>query len=571
MRWSRTTRIDVLLSIAAVLLVSGPLLFTHSGFAYDFTNSLWMAWAAGKLLAQAGHPELFVNTTTLGVFYPLFAFYGGPLYMTTGAISELLGGRGVLAFTLVTLLAIAGVYGGILWLARELGLRGLAAHAPALTALTSAYYTTDLYGRGDWSEFMTISAIAPLLASGLHLLRAPRWRPLPVAIFAVSSALFTGGHNITLLWGATIIAAAAVVLWLAGGAPRQLPYRRAALVAGLGLASALIDAWSLLPDIAYAGKVAIAHGAPPSLWGETREFNLPAVLLDPLRRVPRQSTTPGLYDQAPDWLIAWSLLAAALLLGRRAVAGGLRRLWIGGIVVLGLLLAMIMLEPFWTLVGYPYNEIQFPYRLSAYVFYAAAGIVLAGALALQRVAAAGGSRRLLGGLRLALAAAVAVSLALCVWQLWVPNTLFPQSYADRAVALRSVNLTPATWYGTEDYSDRQAPQVPVYDDRVLFIEPAAVHGDRFAAWMAAPPGPAPIQTNISGGTYLVHLRGLRVLGRNPAGLMVVQRLHGGNGPVYVVLETTPSALVELGRALSLLALLLVLAAILGVAVRACRR
>jgi hypothetical protein len=36
--------------------------------------------------------------------------------------------------------------------------------APALAVVTSAYYVTDLYGRGAWPEFMATSAMAPLLA-----------------------------------------------------------------------------------------------------------------------------------------------------------------------------------------------------------------------------------------------------------------------------------------------------------------------------------------------------------------------------------------------------------------------
>ena len=421
--------------------------------------------------------------------------------------------------------------------------------------VTSAYYITNLYGRGAWTEFMVTSAIAPLIASGVHLVRAPAWRPLPIAIFALSAALFTGGHNITLLWGSAIAAAALPILWLALGAPRRPPYRRLAMLAGLGLASAMVNAWFLLPDIAYAGKVEIAHNLPSTsstIWSETKGFNAPGVLLDPLRRVPRESTTPGLYVQAPDWFIAWGLLAAALLLWRRAVAGALRRTWIVAMLLLALLLAMIMLEPFWRLVSYPFEEIQFPYRLGAYVFYAAAALVLLSAIALQRVAGSGESPRVVRGLRIALLAAVGVSLSLCLWQQWVPNILFPQSYRNRSAALASPNVTPTTWYDTESYRDRQAPDINAPGGRRLIIDPGAVHGDRFAAWLDLPPGPAPIQSNLVAGAYLMHISGLRLLGSNPEGL-VVGRLHGGSGPVHVVLETTHSLVIELGRVLSLLA------------------
>lgn len=570
MRWTRTTKIDVLLSAAAVLAVSGPLLFTRSGFAFDFTNSLWLVWVAGKDLVQAGHPGFFLNTTKFGVFYPLFAFYGGPLFAATGAIAELLGGNAVLAFLGVTVLAIAGVYGGTLWLARQLGVRGLTAHAPALTILTSAYFITNLYGRGAWTEFMVAAAMPPLLASGLHLVRAEAWRPLPIAIFAISAALFTSGHNITLLWGTTIALAVLLILWLVLGAPRDLPYRRLAMVAGLGLAAGLINAWFLLPDIAYAGKTAVAHSEAEAsaIWSETKEFNSPSVLLDPLRRVPRESTTPALYVQAPDWLIAWGLLAAALLLWRRALPGALRRFWLAAIAILVLLLGMIMIKPFWQIVSYPFSEIQFPYRLGTYVFYAAAALVLVAALALQRIAASGESPRVVTGLRIALAASCAVSLGLCFWQQWVPNTIYPHSYVNRTEALVSPNIVPRTWYSGGDYEEGIASVIATPSNYVLSIPPSAVHGDRFAATLNVPPGPAPILTNISGGPDLVHIKGLKFIGRSPNDFAVLQRENGSSGPVHVVVETTPSAIVELGRAISLLALLVVLAVLIYAAVRA---
>jgi hypothetical protein len=561
MRAGRITRLDALLAVAAVLVVSGPMLLTRSGFGEDFTNSLWMVWVAGKALALAGHPGFFVNTSTLGVFYPLFAFYGGPLYAYTGAVSELLGGHAEIAFISATMLAILGVYGGILWLGREFGLRGLAAHAPALVAVTSAYYVTNLYGRGDWTEFMVTSSLAPLAASGVHLVRADRWRPLPMAIFVASVVLLTAGHNITLVWGTTVGVAVLLILWLAQGAPRSLPYRRLAMLAALGLAGVLMNAWFLLPDIAFASKVAVAHSEATSsaIWTTLKGFNLPGTVLYPFRRVPSESTTPALYVQAPDWYIAWGLLAAALLLWRPAVGGALRRVWASAIAVVALLLGMILLKPFWQLVQYPFNEIQTPYRLGTYLFYATAGLVLVGALALQRVAARGGPRGTVTGLRVALIAAVAVSLALCLWQLWVPNTLFRGSYANRADALASATVMPNSWYAINDYSDWQAKLVGVPQGRILALPPSAVQGDRFDAWMNVPPGPLPIQTNIAGGSYLVHIGGLRLVGRSREDLAIVKRIGGGSGPVHVVVETTHSAAVELGRIVSPLALLATLA------------
>jgi hypothetical protein len=129
---------DLLGAAIAVLIVAAPMLFTNSGFAVDFTNHLWLTWAAGKALAQAGHPSYFLNAFGVGVFYPWFAFYGGTLYTIVGATSELLGDHAIVAYVGVTTLAIAGTYLSIVWLGRELGLRSWVSHAPALAVVTSA-------------------------------------------------------------------------------------------------------------------------------------------------------------------------------------------------------------------------------------------------------------------------------------------------------------------------------------------------------------------------------------------------------------------------------------------------
>src|SRR5271165_2469283 len=185
-RLSKPTVIDLAIATLAVLLIASPLLFTSDGFAPDFTNAIWLAGYQQHVIAAHLHPTLFLQTQTVnaetgagGVFYPLFAFYGGTLLAITGALAVVLGGSTILAFTLLTLAAIAAAYGGLFWLARQLGVRGLLAHAPALVFVTSAYYVTNLYGRGAWAEFMAVSVLPLVLAASLRLVRG-RWRAGPV-------------------------------------------------------------------------------------------------------------------------------------------------------------------------------------------------------------------------------------------------------------------------------------------------------------------------------------------------------------------------------------------------------
>jgi hypothetical protein len=225
-----------------------------------------------------------------------------------------------------------------------------------------------------------------------------------------------------------------------------------------------------------------------------------------------------------------------------------------------------MVKQFWEVVPFPFDTIQFPYRLNSYLALAVAGIVMVGVLALQRrpAPARGGVSN---GLRLALAGVTIISVGLCVWQTWVPNVAFPypRYYSNRSEVLADAHSVPDTWYDGGAYRDTSAPLVHVPNERGLEIPPSLVRGDRFAAWMNVPPGPQPIATNILGGAYLVHIAGLKRVGAGPNGEAVVERPDGGSEPVHVVIETAHSLFVELGRVVSLLALLAALLVLVAVA------
>jgi hypothetical protein len=569
--------LDAALTLSMVFIVVAPMILTRSGFAYDFTDNLWLTWAAGRGLVEAGHPSYFLDASipAMGVFYPLLAFEGGTLLVLTGGIGELLGGHPVLAFTIVITLAVAGDYLGALWLARQFGLRGLLAHAPGIAIVTSAYYITNLYGRGDFPEFVAVAALAPLAASAVHLVRTPMWRPGAVLVFVLSTMVLTGSHNLTLVWGSSMAALGVCAVWLALGPSRRLPYRRLAMVGALAVTSTMLNAWFLFTDVAYEGRLAarsVGHQAGTSPWSSTPFFNTPAVLLDPFRAVPKQSTTPALYVQAPVWFLAWGLLVGALLLRHRRTERRLRRLWTCALLLVLLVLSMIMSSAFWSIVPFPYNEIQFPYRLCSYVFYAVAGLVLVSALILQRYTDEGG-RRMVRGLRAALVGVCAISVLLCLWQQWRAHTTMPGSYENRGEALVSTSVLPRTWYLTEGaFSDRQAPVVAVPEERLAIIPPSDVHGDRFSAVLNLPEGPQPIQTDIDAGTYLVHISGVQPIGRDPLGFLVVRREPNDNrGPVHVVMETAHNAVTIAARAVSGIAALLVLLVLLWTCVRRRRR
>jgi hypothetical protein len=566
-RLSTPALIDVAIATLAVLLIASPLLFTSDGFAPDFTNAIWLAGYQQHVIAAHLHPTLFLQTQQ-GVFSPLFAFYGGTLFALTGALAALLGGSTILAFEAVTLAAIAAAYGGLFWLARQLGVKGVLAHAPALVFVTSAYYITDLYGKGAWAEFVAVSMLPLVLAASLRLVRG-RLSVGPVACLVAASALFSGSHNITLLWGSTLALVALAVYWLLSGRSRELPWRRMLAVASLIALGVGLNGWFLLPDVRYATIVS-SESVP---WSLTGFFNTFGVIFDPLRTVPSESTTPALYVQAPVLALAWGLLALPFVWRERRLRAGVAT----GLVVLAGLLVLIMSSGAWSLLPNLFQRIQFAYRLQTYVTLACAALVLVGALALTRRAQSGRATRSDRGLKLGLGLAVAFALALSVWQLWVPNTHTHayephfSSYANRADALSGpTTLLPKSWYAENAYGDHSLPIIATTEKFTFY--PAAVEDDRLTGPVPLPPGLQPFATNIAGGPYLVHVGGgVRILGRTEEGNLVLKRTTDGSQPVPVELRAQLSAPVVLGRITTAASAALLLALAGTAAVRRRRR
>src|SRR3954464_1283652 len=104
--------------VALVLALCAPMLLGHSGMAQDWVNHLWYVWRDGQYIGRDHAPSLFLHDG-LGVFYPMFAFYGGTLYGLAGTISWLLGGRPVVAYVSFYCGAALTGLGGCYWLARQ--------------------------------------------------------------------------------------------------------------------------------------------------------------------------------------------------------------------------------------------------------------------------------------------------------------------------------------------------------------------------------------------------------------------------------------------------------------------
>lgn len=572
------SRTDWAVTALVVLIVGAPAIFTRNGYALDFMNHLWLVSVQEHAIAHGLVPTYFINAVspaphpytapTTTAFYPFFAFYGGTLYVIVGAFAALIDGQVVAAYVISILLSIAAGYGGTLWLTRQLGVRTWRAHAPAITFVSSAYYISNLYGRGAWPEFVAVSVIPLLGAAAWRLARGPRASLPAAALLVVAVIFFTGSHNITLVWGSIVIAAALVVLAIAYGR-RILPvsWRRLGLLATLVVLSVGVSTWFLAVNVQHGTDTLTDKNPLP--WSFTYYLDTLGVLFNPLREVPKISGTQALFVQLPVWFLAWALLGAAIIRGRagRALVRGYAAI----AVLLVALLLLIHFHAAYDLLPSQLQLIQFPYRLITYATLAIAALVLIAVLGFERLGAAlaGRSRQALTG---ALGVAIVMSIALCIWQMWVPGNGGGGVFANRDSVLTSVHEYPGTWYGYADYADESTAIVAVTPGRELYLDPARFNGNGATLTVKPPPGSAPFVINILAGPYLVALHGLRDVGRTVSGDMVATRLNNGSGPVRLSISLPAGGDVRAGRLVSIASLLGLLAlAVLGVARRRRRR
>ena len=546
-----------LLPVLVIVAVLSPMLFTHRSYNEDWFNHLWLAWNQHDAISSGGLPTYFLHTERLGVFYPQFVFYGGTLYAFAGYLSFPLNSM-VWAYVATFALGFAMAYGGWSWLARQAGVRGWTAHVPGLVYVTSAYLLTNAYARGTWPEFVATSSIPLVLASGWWLLRAPRWRAWPVAAFVGSVVLLTGSHNITLVWGATFIVLTIAVAAIAlGPALRDVSWRRAAMVLGVGVVAVCVNAWFLLPDLVYSGRT----GVLPYATGQP-QFNTLKQVFWPLRLDPVGSTTKGLNVQMPVVALAWALVALA---AARLRGAGWRRLAIGvAVLLLGFVVLVTRDDPFlrdhlghpglwaWDRLPKKLTYVQFAYRLNTYVALLVCGLVFLGVLAVQRTDRAAVRRALQG----ALAAVCVFSVVLAVIQIWK----VPSYISDRnGLYYGSPRTLPPGWQDVGNFADSSARVVPRPAEAIGLTPQQAADGGHSTA--PVPTGRRPLVTDVLAGPYLVKFRGLTPVGRTDSHQIVVRRSGDPGEPLTVSITHSDTAPMVAGRVLTIVALLALLGAL----------
>jgi hypothetical protein len=476
-----------------LVLLTWPLITDTARLLGDAETDAGFIGHQADSLRQGYLPSHFIHWDT-GIFYAVFAFYGGTLFALGGLIA-LVVGSAMAAQAIIYVLALGAAYGGWFWLARMAGVRSWRAHAPALLFVTAPYVLTNVDVRQDLAESVATAMIPLLLASALSILRADRLRAGPFAALAISTVMLGGSHNLTLLWAATIMGLAALVV--AAGVPqaRRMVTRRGLLrVLAVMVPAMAVNAWYLLPDLAYHSDTVIAQRIDE--WRALVRTAGPVVDAKHLFSLGRPSAFADADFTAalPVLAIAWILIAAV------AVRTRWRQAWGRTLIILSLLsvaVAIVMTHPrLITVLPDPWLMIQFSYRLETFVLFGICGAIIAALVLLGP-----DTHR------------------------WLTALLLPILVFSVLGAVKQVGDVPRRpdeipWsidnlnsFGTGDFADASVtPQPPEAQRQIVAFKRADVHRDRFEKTIAAKPGEI-VYLDLMAISKMIDVQGARVIGR----------------------------------------------------------
>ncbi len=546
--------IPTLAAAAAICFLAWPMLFTSAGMAQDWANHLWYLWRASVAVGRDHAPSLFLPYGA-AAFFPLYAFYGGTLYMLGGAIAAL-DGHPIATYVASYVAGFAAAYAGWYWLGRLAGLGRWSRHLPPLLFVTSAYYLTLVYARGDWPEFMGVSMLPLLAASALSVFLDGRLRALPALALSLSTLVLFGSHAITMLWGTAFFIAAGVLLLLFVPNARRLITRggvsRVALIA---VPSALVNSWFLVPALAYEGRTAIAkhYDYAQSLRGSS--FLVSFGNLFTLSRASTVANTPDFVLALPLAAVGFMLVAVVASGWRSDRSGWRTALWVAA--ALGAGITVLMTHPGLILdLPHPFTLLQFSYRLETYVLLA----IVAGVLCALVLASRSG-RRIRAAAMLGALVTVLASIVGAVQQV----DGYPQASGSPGVVVPNRDFVfaadgapPVTAGGLSDYDDATLPVVDPHTSLAVVFPADQIRDDHVTVPVTLSRG-AQVHTNLAGAPYLVSVAGARVIGRDVNGLMVLEAL----GKSKISLRSSARLPVVLGRVTSTVAVAFLAVLFLG--------
>jgi hypothetical protein len=534
--------------IALAALIIGicawPLASAKAFYFADWIVHLWYIWHQEGSLRAHGLPSLFAHDTA-GVFDPHFAFYGGTLYTIAGAAALVVGPHA--AYLATWLMAFAMAYGGWFWLARQAGLGPWASHVPGVVFITSSWYISSAYFLGAWGQVIASGALVLGLAAVCSILRADRLRPLPALALAISAVLYTGSHTLTLVWATTMLVIAAGAALVVIAPLRTLVTRRGLLrVAVVVVPAVMVNAWFLLPAAVYQSHTNIGSDVASAHSLLTNSMKWVAVdhVLS-LGRAPVEPIYTRFAAQLPLLAAGW-VVAGLILLRPSRNAPWLR----------ASLLLLVMAVATWVLMTsgslllslpHPYDMLQNPVRLEAYILFALGGALIATLVLTQR---ASPRHRLWAWATVPL---LAVSVVQANGQL--RQAVKPPPPGEGELATISPYHRSDFLLGTQDYVDAR---VPIYDDPALpiarFSPTQAEREDRAETTVNAKPGEFVI-SNLKAFSELIHISGARLVARNRYGDAFLEIAADAKpGAARIVVTTAHPWPVMVGRFLTLLGL-----------------
>lgn len=547
--WWSSRWLTVVAGVFLAGLVIGICLWTmlheKTFVVQDWFLHQWYIWHQEGSLRAQGLPSLFAQDTS-GVFDPHFAFYGGTLYTISAAIALVAGHHA--AYLITWALAFAMAYGAWLWLARQAGLGPWVSHLPAVLFITSTWYLSAAYVLGSWAQTVAFSALLLSLAATVSILRADRLRPLPALALAVGVTLYTGSHSLTLMWATTVLLIVGVVAFIVIPSLRPLITRQGLLrLAVIAVPAVLVNAWFLLPAIAYQSHTVLGSSAAGAhqMLRDTIDLTTPHHLFS-LNRERVELTYPRFAVQLPVLATAW-IVASLFIVRPRRSSSWLRATLLLLIVAVGTW-ALMTRESILIGLPHPYDMLQNPFRLEAYINLAIGGALIA---ALVLTSRAGPKRRLWVWV---IAGILVVSVVQARQQVREPLT-FP--LPGPLWSATPYLTTSRPQQGTADYTDAR---VPLYTpDRpfknVRFSPAMAEREDRAEATVNAQPGDF-VLSNLKVSSHLVHIAGARIAARSDLGNAYLEIAPDAKpGAAHIVVTTAHPWPVMVGRLLTLLGLL----------------
>lgn len=540
--------IGAVVAVAAVVfLLIRPMLWKHQFVGFDWYAHLWYIWHQEGSIKDNIFPSLF-NFNQTGVFDPHYAFYGGTIYVVAALLALVFGH--VAAFALTWIGAFAMAEGGFYWLARMAGVNRVASHVPGVLFISSPWWLSSIYAWGSWGQAIAISSLVLVVASAISVLRSEELRLGPAVALAGSTTLYTGSHNLTMLWATTLGAFVLAFILICVPAARALLFQKRGLkrLALIMVPAILVNMWFLLPDIAYQAQTSIAANTAfaEGLVTTSMFYVVPKYLFT----LHNHNGIPGATHQSaqlPLLGVGWSVIAIVLYWR------GWRSKWLWmSVAFFALMIGVwqLMTRLDWILwTPSPYDRIQAPYRFESYIELGA-GFLMVCALA--------AAARVKDVRRYWLLATIPVLLVTVL----TGKALVDQPQQSPQV-LPPWNQPRPYWaqdeppYGAADYVDSRLPSVQVDPTmpRLQFDAVKAQKDHAASATVQASPGQY-VSSNLKAATWLLKLDGAHFVAIDAAGNGVLEvDKADANGVAHISVKATNPAPVVVGRILTLVGIL----------------